>query len=419
MNNFISYSSILCLLLLFSGCATYEYHETSRATLTRHVDDIEVSIDEEEILDIGIVIFDPGLDLFDDDTTTYSSVRQSEAVWFASQLKATLEKSNIWGAVRTMPSANSVMDLIIKGKILQSNGEFVRLNLIVNDAAGQQWINKEYTQQASSYSYNPEVNSNRDPFQNIFIEISNDIYDYRSQLSPNELYAIRSISKVRFAKDFLPDVYEDFVVQKNNLYSLQRVPASNDPMILRIDQIRARNDLFLDVIQDYYRVFNGNMTHPYQEWRKSSYKEVIYERQLKEQARKQKIAGVAAILIGVLAQTSDNVYERGAGHVGIFAGADLIRRGYQKQGESLIHTATLRELGSSLESELEPSVIDLQDRSVTLSGTVDDQFQEWRRILLELFKAENGIEFDESTKLSSGDENQLKENITNTNIFVE
>ena len=151
-----------------------------------------------------------------------------------------------------------------------------------------------------------------------------------------------------------------------------------------------RNDLFLDVIQDYYRAFNGNMTHPYQEWRKASYKELLYSRQLKQQARNEKIAGAAAILAGLLAQTSNNQYARASGHVGIFAGAELIYRGYSKQNDALLHSATVRELGTALEAELEPSVIDLEDRSVTLSGTVDDQLRDWSRILGEMFEAEIG-----------------------------
>ncbi len=61
-----------------------------------------------------------------------------------------------------------------------------------------------------------------------------------------------------------------------------------------------------------------------------------------------------------------------------------------KTEEALGHSSTLRELGASLESELEPSIVDLQDRSVTLSGTVDDQYQEWRRILGEMFRLEEG-----------------------------
>lgn len=379
------------VLLLLSGCATYEYHETRSVAPVRFEDSADNTIEDKALLDVGIVLFDPGLDLLNDEIAASSNVRQSEAVWFASQMKAALEYSNVWGSVRTMPSANTVMDLLVEGKILESNGEVVKLSLSISDATGELWYSKEYQQRASSYAYNPEVNYSRDPFHSMFVEIANDLFDFRATMSAERLAGIRSVSKVRFAQEFLPEAFDEFIVQEDERYLLARVPAANDPMIMRIDRIRARNDLFLDVIQDYYRVFNGNMAHPYQEWRKISYKEVVYERQLKSQSRKEKIAGVAAILMGILAQTSDSRYTRSAGHVGIFAGADLIRIGYAKQNEASLHSSTLRELSAALEAELEPSIIDLEDRSITLSGTVEDQFKEWRRILGEMFQAENGV----------------------------
>ena len=380
-------SGLLCSL---SACVSYEYHKNKNVVAARFDNSGDLQLPEDELLDVGIILFDPGLDLLDEESAAYSNVRQSESVWFSSQLKAALEYSNVWGAIRTMPGANMMMDLTVKGKILASNGEYLELQVEARDSTGKLWLDKEYQQRASTYSYNPEVNSNRDPFHELFVEVANDLYQYRMNLPSEELLTIRSVTKVRFAEDFLPEAFGQFVAEKKGRFSLQRIPASNDPMIMRIDRIRARNDLFLDVVQDYYRVFNGNMAHPYQEWRKASYKEVLYERQLKAQARNEKFAGVLALLAGVLAQSSSSNSARTAGHVGIFAGAELIWRGYQKQNEALIHTAALRELGSSLESELEPSVIDLQDRSITLSGTVDDQFVEWRRILRDMFIAENG-----------------------------
>ena len=383
--------SVISLIFLIGGCAKFEYHQTKDVTPARFEESADITLVEEELLDVGIVLFDPGIDLLDDESAAYSSVRQSEAVWFASQLKSALEYSNVWGAVRTMPSANSILDLLIEGKILESNGEFVDIEITVRDASGRLWYTRNYQQRASSYAYNPEVNYNRDPFHSMFVQMANDLFDYRMALTSSQLVAVRNVSKLRFASEFLPEAFDQYLVASETGYTLQRMPAANDPMILRIDRIRARNDLFLDVVQDYYRVFNANMAHPYQEWRKTSYKEVVYERQLKEQSRKEKIAGVASILLGILAQTSDSSTTRVAGHVGIFAGADLIRIGYAKQNEAQVHNETLRELGASLEAELEPSVIDLQDRSITLSGTVEDQFQEWQRILSEMFQAENDV----------------------------
>ena len=378
-------------IISLGGCAKFEYHETKHVPLVLYNETDHRALKEEELLDVGIVLFDLGLELIDDDTAAYSSVRQSEAVWFASQLKGALDYSNLWGSVSTLPSSNSVTDLQIEGKILDSSGEQVNIELTATDATGRVWFNKAYYQHASSYAYDPEVNSNRDPFQSVFAEMANDLFDFNSSLTSQELISIRNVAKVRFAQDFLPEAYADYIVEQNGAYSLQRIPAATDPMIRRIDQIRARNDLFMDVVQNYYRVFTNRMAYPYQEWRKASYKEVIYERQLKEQARKQKIAGVASILLGVYAQTARSRNTRYAGHIGIFAGADLIRRGYNKQAEASMHSGVLRELGTSLESELEPSIIDLQDRSITLSGTVEEQFEEWKRILQKLYKVENGI----------------------------
>ena len=173
---------------------------------------------------------------------------------------------------------------------------------------------------------------------------------------------------------------------------LARVPSDQDPFIQKVDRIRSRNDLFLDVIQDYYRAFNNDMSRPYQEWRKLSYKEVVKERQLREQARKEKIAAVAAIAGGVVAANSSrNGSTQIGGLVSSIYGANLFVKSFLKSEEALARSETLREMGSSLELELEPSVVDFQDRTVTLTGTVEDQFVEWRRILSRMFEIEEGV----------------------------
>lgn len=384
---------VAVLMLGLCSCATYEYHET-KTVRTKVLSEVErEAIPEQELLDIGIVVFDTGLDQLNDDEIAYSSVRQSEAVWFSSQLKNTLDKSNAWGLVRSMPAANAVMDLLVKGKILESNGEVLRLQINAIDATGREWLDKEYFQRTSAYSYNPKVQQNfkRDPFASLFSEIANDLLKTSAQLKGADKLAIRNVAKMRFASKFLPEAYAGYLENNKGRYKLIQAPAKNDPMIQRIDSIRARQDLFLDVVQDYYRVFTSNMELPYQEWRSTAYREVIYARQLKSQARVQKLAGVASLVLGILAQGSNDRDNRSAGHVGIYAGAELIYQGYAKQAEAEIHSATLRELGETLEAELEPSVIELEDRSVTLSGTVEDQFTEWQQILGEMFKAENGI----------------------------
>lgn len=404
----------LLVSILFTGCATYEYHETRANELDRVVDTPDSYLSEESLLDIGIVLFDSGIDEFDDESLAYANVRQSETVWFSEQLKVAFENSNAWGIVRTLPNSNTVFDLTVKGRILESTGEDLRIQVDVHDALGRQWLSKEYFQRVSAYAYNPELDLKRDPFQNLFNDIANDLFAQRTSFTQEELLMIRDVAKIRFAQDFAPEAFADYLeLDEDDKYLLRRVPAKTDPMMRRIERIQARNDLFLDVIQDYYRVFNNNMSFPYEEWRKTSYKEVLYQRQLEEQAKQERIAGVAIILSGVLAATGNHsTTTRAAGHVGIAAGADVFAKSYQTEIDASYHAEALREFGESLEIELEPSVVDLQDRTVTLSGTVEDQFKEWRLILKELFEAEQSIlnpqEIDsvdstEAEQLNTGD----------------
>jgi hypothetical protein len=50
----------------------------------------------------------------------------------------------------------------------------------------------------------------------------------------------------------------------------------------------------------------------------------------------------------------------------------------------------LDELGQSLEAEITPQVIELEDRSVMLSGNVEDQYAQWREILGDIYRTEIG-----------------------------
>ena len=68
----------------------------------------------------------------------------------------------------------------------------------------------------------------------------------------------------------------------------------------------------------------------------------------------------------------------------------MIKSGFDKRAEAQMHRESLRELGESLENDVAPRVIDLQDRTITLSGTVEEQYQQWREILADLYAYESG-----------------------------
>jgi len=72
----------------------------------------------------------------------------------------------------------------------------------------------------------------------------------------------------------------------------------------------------------------------------------------------------------------------------MYAGGGLIKSGLERRAEANIHSLALEELGQSLEADITPQVIDLEDRTVQLSGTIDDQYSQWREILSDIYAAE-------------------------------
>lgn len=81
---------------------------------------------------------------------------------------------------------------------------------------------------------------------------------------------------------------------------------------------------------------------------------------------------------------------RAAGNVAILGGGLLLKSGLDKRNQAQIHVQALEELGMSLEAEITPQVIQLEDRTVMLSGNVEQQYTQWRELLADIYRAELG-----------------------------
>jgi len=44
---------------------------------------------------------------------------------------------------------------------------------------------------------------------------------------------------------------------------------------------------------------------------------------------------------------------------------------------------------------MENNVVELEDRTITLSGTVENQYQQWRDILQNIYKINQGVSLNE------------------------
>jgi hypothetical protein len=382
----------LCLtaLLGLSACSTQTVKST---TITEALIE-QNNIPEDELLDIGVAVFNPGFDDMDEDQQelTFGDVRMAETYYVANLLSTTLQSTGNWGVVRVVPNDSSTNDLAVKGTILQSDGETMLVHINVTDSSGRTWIDKDYEEVVSRYSYDNRLQGSRDSFQGLYNRIANDILRYRQQnMSRDDLLNIRTISQIQFARSFAPQAFDQYLsTDRNGILEVQRLPAQNDPMLSRIEVIRERDYLYVDTMQDYYTNFVRQMEEPYTEFRRLSYDEVMKLDRLQRESRRNMILGIAAI-VGGLASTQSNSSLAGVGtYAGILGGGWLIKEAFQAGDEALLHVEALAELGQSLSNEVAPQTIELEERSVTLSGNVESQYEQWREILADMYANEIG-----------------------------
>jgi len=386
--------TIRWILLGFVGAALIAC-STTTVKSTEYVRVVQDTAPNEDLLmDIGVTVFDPGIDELDRDEEERVSpeIRNAEARYAPYLLAETLQRSGNWGVVRVLPNETSTTDIYIHGQILQSDGEGMRINVSVRDSTGAIWYTKEYEEHISEFAYEASQRQANDPFQVVYNNIANDLLAWRkANLTEQRIASIRTISELQFARNFAPELFEQYLsVNNRGITQIERLPADNDPALERIREIRLRDNLFVDTVQDYYANYARQMRVPYDSWREQSYHATMTLDQLEASARRRFIAGTVAIVGGIAAATSSNAAVQTGALVGVGAGAYMIKSGFDKNAEAEIHIAALQELGESLEQEVAPRMIDLDDRTIMLNGTVEEQYQQWREILVDMYKAETG-----------------------------
>jgi hypothetical protein len=386
----------LCALLA-TGCVTHETRPQQRVNAVRAAQEIP----EAQLLDVGVHIFDanvPEDEKAREKARVFAEVRRAEARYVPMQLRNTLEGTGHWGQVRVVPSTADALDVRVSGRILESTGMKLKLDISVSDAAGRQWFSKVYDQEADTRSYREiqagkAVSEARDPFQNLYSTIANDMLAYRQQLAAADVESIRSVSELRFASDLAPYAFTSYLSKdKKGQYQVIRLPAQDDPLLTRMERIRERDYALLDTVNEHYAVFGENMAEPYSNWRRYSHDELEAEDDAKRSALTRKLLGAAAIIGGIVAGTESGSYAgQAAATAAVVGGVYAVKSGFDKGAEVKMHSESLKQLGESFEAEIQPVVVELEGRTLQLTGTAEEQYREWRRLLKELYENETGL----------------------------
>ena len=357
------------------------------------------SVEEALLLDVGIVEFDAQIPEGNrpEKSGIYDDIRLAEAKYMPYHLKTTMQGVGYWGAVRVIPSEDAFTDVIVSGAIKRSDGEYIEIEFSVSDASGLHWFTRSYETQTGLTSYSKRRDRRRDPYQKVFNDFANDLQQYVAAMPPQQLQRIRQISELKFFRDMSSVSYSGHLASdEDGILSVVRLPAENDPSVMRMRQIRERDRLVVDTLNEHYANFYYGIAIPYRNWRKNSRAETVKFRQEKRSAKIQALVGVVVLAGSTQINTNSssrntNNINRALQYQGISRGMNTVFGAMRRNRDAGLHLDAIAELSESFGNEAAPMVVNVEGQERRLTGTAEAQFESWRQLLREIYEAETGF----------------------------
>jgi hypothetical protein len=337
---------------------------------------------EASYLDVDVLLLDPGLPdnpalsrLMD----VYPKVRQVESRYLAVGLRHALVESGRFAAVRVVPERDPAAELTVAGVIVKSDGEVLELAVRAVDAAGVVWLDAGYRLSLASLAADREPGSRsrssivrrRDGVRRdtvltpLFTQIVNALVSQLDARAGAELERVREISSLRYAAELVPDQFGGYLAEaEDGTLVARRLPARDDPMLRRIRRVRFTDLQFKDTVDRLYAEAYDDVAEPYALWReyRARQEDYVEDREERLSAADRRSTGTYAAL----------------------------RYSYENYKWAKVQEQTLDRLALRFDSEVSPSVTELEGQVVELSGSIEAQYAQWREYLREIFALESG-----------------------------
>lgn len=321
-------------------------------------------------LNVSIAVFDPGVpaDMSSHrDLQVFPQIREIETMFLPFVLRETLVRTNEWGAVRVVPQPDAAAELLVSGSILQSDGETLQLQVRVIDATGRVWLDQAFAGVVTD-SYSTGGNGSVLPgYQQLYNEIAGSLQTARALLDDKALASIADVSLLRYAGQLAPTAFGDYLSSSaDGLFTINRLPAKNDPMLNRIERIRGAEYVITDAVDGKFQELHAEIASIYDLWR--DYRRKVIEYKTEDVRR---------------VQSTKSSAPRGSYEdlVNLYDNYKLDRITAQEQNS----------LAVAFSNEVRPKIQAMEDRVAELEGWVDSQYAEWYRLLEELFELESGL----------------------------
>ncbi len=316
-------------------------------------------------LNVSIAVFDPGVPADQSlhrDLGIFPRIREIEAKLLPFALRDELAQTGGWGAIRVIPEPDPAAELLVTGVIGQSDGEQLEVFVRAVDARGQVWIDRRFAGWPGG--------------NGLYTEIAAEIGRAASQLDQQTLDRIVEVSLLRYGNALAPSAFGDYLqANGDGTFTVNRLPASGDPMVARIKRLRETEYVITDAVDIKFKELYDEIASVNEVWREYRRKNLEYQ------------AGDVR-----RAQSNRSEHPRGS-----YESLLSIYENYK------FHRITAQEqdrLAVAFDNEVGPRVQAMEERVDELQEWVDAKYAEWNRILEELFEAETAIEQGRPVDLS-------------------
>jgi hypothetical protein len=325
-------------------------------------------------LNVSISVFEPGVP--DDrslhrDLQIFPRIRDVEAKFLPFVLRETLVGTGEWGAVRVVTRPDRAAEVAISGSIVFSDGERLELRIRAVDATGGEWFDRVFSSRLA-----PDVDgADADAVYGragLYDEIAESLRVARDRLDDRAINRIIETSLLRYATELAPSAFGQYLTESDDgRFSIERLPARNDPMLDRIERIRLTEYVITDTVDAKFRELHEEIASTYALWREYRRKSVEYDRQNATRAEETRLDAPRGSYEAI-----KNLYDN----------YRWDRETAQEQDR----------LAIAFNNEVGPVVDVMEARIAELERWVDEKYAEWHRLLEELFEVETTLNRVES-----------------------
>ncbi len=351
-------------------------------------------------MDVAIPVFDPGFPTESDGSIDYDEIEE-EGIWpqvrrleanrFAIATKEALGDTKSFGSINVTPDASALADVYVLGKINYSDTETVEIGVKVMDAKNTVWGEEEFEYRVSEGWYRDAMSRGENPNGPVFEQIAKFVYDLLIKKSEAYKQEVQMVSDMRYAQMYSPESFSQYLAQsRRGEIELVSAPSDSDPMLRRVRAIQAKDEQFIDSLQETYDSFWVTTEAPYRKYQKETLPEAKKIRELEaERTTKQVTAGlfaVASVLLGSNSgSTAGQVAAAGAGLAAIGTLSEAIKTNKELHAQRDLFD----EMGQNLDIQVADQIVEIDNQRIELQGTASEQYYQLRARLKDIYEMES------------------------------